>query len=91
MTVQLWMIDSQIDMRYFHGKSHARNMKLVTENKIRVKDEIPQDVLFLSQRVYDSHETVLGDKESPFIYKFLEVDKIMSSPIVRPKQKESVF
>ena len=41
MSVQLWMIDSQIDMRYFHGKSEVRNQKLVTENMIRVKDEIP--------------------------------------------------
>ena len=25
MTVQLWIIESQIDMRYFAGESYARN------------------------------------------------------------------
>lgn len=70
-------------MRYFHGESYARNQKLVSENKIRVKDEIPNELMFLGQRVYDSHESVIGDKDAPFKYNFLELDTILKSPIVR--------
>lgn len=68
VTVQLWLIDSQIDMRFFHGESYARNQKLISENKIRVKDEIPSEIIFLGQRVYYSHESVFGDKEEPIDY-----------------------
>ena len=46
----------------------------MSENKIRVKDEIPYELMFLGQRVYDSHESILGDKDSPYDYQFLEMD-----------------
>ena len=51
-------------MRYFGKNSTTRIHKLVGESKIRVKDEIPLDFVYLSQIQYDSHESILGQQVS---------------------------
>lgn len=63
MTVQLWVIESSIDMRFFHGESFARNQRLLSENKIRNKDEIPNQIMFIGQKNYKSFERLFGEKD----------------------------
>lgn len=43
LTVQLWVLETKIDMRYFEGKSFTRNQKLYSETQLRIKDEIPNE------------------------------------------------
>ena len=83
MTVQLWVIEGAIDMRHLHGNSFARNQRLLGENKIRVKDEIPNQILFIGQKTYHSYERLLGEKEDSLKYDYYEVDSILKTPIIR--------
>ena len=49
LAVQLWTITSNLDMRYFGQNSTKRIHKMIGENKIREKEEIPYDIVQLSQ------------------------------------------
>ena len=50
LTVQLWSINSNIDMRYHGEDSGTRIHKFVSESKLREKEEIPYDLVYLTQR-----------------------------------------
>ena len=84
MTVQLWVINSNFDMRYFGKKSTMRIHKFVGENKIREKDEIPLDYVFMSQVRYINHESPYGQQiGAPAEYLYLEDSQVVRSSIVR--------
>ena len=57
-----------MDMRYFAGKSYDRNQRLYNDQKIRVKDEIPNEQIFLASHVYKSHESIYGEMLEPIYY-----------------------
>ena len=62
LTVQLWVINSNFDMRYTGKNSTTRIQKFVGESKIREKDEIPFDLVFMSQIRYVTHENPYGQQ-----------------------------
>lgn len=76
-------METKIDMRYFEGKSFTRNQQLVSEMQLRIKDEIPNEQIFLGQNMYKSHETIFGEMEEAIEYKSLKVDSVLKNPIVR--------
>ena len=91
MSLQLWIIESTLDMRYFHGESAKRSQQLYSEMKLRVKDEIPSEQIFFGQKIYKSHESIFGDIDASINYNFLTVDQIINTPIVRTDADDSVL
>ena len=43
LSVQLWVVDSYIDLRYLKDESYSRDQRLLSEASVRMKDEIPSD------------------------------------------------
>ena len=70
-------------MRYFHGESYARTQRLLSENKVRTKDEIPNEIMFISQKNYHSFERIFGEKDNSFNYDYFEMSEMLKTPIVR--------
>ena len=42
--------------------------------KLRVKDEIPNNQVFLGQKLYKSHETIFGEMKEAREYQSLQID-----------------
>ena len=56
-----------------------------------MKDEIPNEQIFLGTKVYKSYEKVLGEKDEPFKYTFLYKDNIIRTPIIRTEETSSML
>ena len=64
---------------------------MISDFKIRMKDEIPNEQIFLGTKVYKSYEKVLGEKDEPFKYTFLYKDNIIRTPIIRTEETSSML
>ena len=58
---------------------------MYSEVKIRMKDEIPSEQIYLGTRFYKSHEKVFGEKDDAYLYSYLKADSNIIAPIIRNK------
>ena len=58
---------------------------------IRVKEEIPNEILFIGQKNYRSYERLFGEKDESFDYDYLEVNDILKAPIVRNDENDNLL
>ena len=61
-------------MRYLEDNSYTRNQHLLTEVKIRVKDEIPNEQIYIGTRLYKSLEHIFGEKGQANLYTYLKTE-----------------
>lgn len=78
-------------MRYLKDKSYSRNQQLQSEVNIRKKDEIPSEQIYFSTKFFESHETMLGDKDDPYQNSYLTVDSDIHTPIIRTNSSKNLL
>ena len=59
--------------------------------KIRMKEEIANEILFIGTNYYESYEKLFSDKDSAYIYNFKTLNSIIHTPLVRSEKTKNLL
>ena len=93
MSVQLYTLESSLDLRYYEGQSLIVDQVLISDKKLKPKSvEIPNEIVQLSMTTYESQESIFGafETKKKYIHNFLHVEKVISSPLDRSDEPSLV-